>query len=188
MIGHELNLENIELKVIKRFLSKIRLGRYDECDIWTAGVGGDGYGLFSWKGRILIASRFAYALFNGTVVPTNMLVRHTCDNPRCVRKEHLLLGSYLDNHRDAIERNRRPRQDGENNHSAKLTDVQVIEIHRLWLLNEYTYKEIGEMVGGVGKTTINYIVYGGWSHLNLNFDPSLRARGTKRNYPIIFPC
>jgi hypothetical protein len=179
MIGHELNLKNIEVKVIKRFLSKIKLGRCDECDIWTAGVDSDKYGLFSWKGRILKSSRFAYALFNDTIIPVGMLIRHTCDNPRCVRKEHLLLGSYLDNLRDAIERNRRPRQDGENNRGAKLTDIQVIEIHRLWLLNKYTYKEIGEMVGGVGKTTIYYIVHGGWSHLHLNFDPFLRDKRIK---------
>lgn len=31
-------------------------------------------------------------------------VRHTCDNPRCINPEHLLLGTWADNNRDRAER------------------------------------------------------------------------------------
>jgi len=35
-----------------------------------------------------------------------MIVRHSCDNPRCVNPDHLLLGIQMDNHADKIERGR----------------------------------------------------------------------------------
>lgn len=34
------------------------------------------------------------------------VVRHTCDNPRCINPEHLLIGSRGDNNRDRAERGR----------------------------------------------------------------------------------
>ena len=34
------------------------------------------------------------------------VVRHTCDNTRCVEPTHLLLGTRADNNRDRAERNR----------------------------------------------------------------------------------
>ncbi len=34
------------------------------------------------------------------------VVRHTCDNPRCINPNHLLLGSRADNNRDRADRGR----------------------------------------------------------------------------------
>lgn len=37
---------------------------------------------------------------------TGTVVRHTCDNPRCINPEHLIGGTRADNNRDRAERGR----------------------------------------------------------------------------------
>lgn len=87
--------------------------------------GTDGYGKFWVNGRSVHAHRFAWELVNGPM-PPEMVARHTCDNPLCVRPDHVVPGSNLDNTQDMIERGRKPI--GEQSSNAKLTAVEVIEI------------------------------------------------------------
>lgn len=35
-----------------------------------------------------------------------MVIRHTCDNPRCINPQHLIAGTQADNIRDKVERGR----------------------------------------------------------------------------------
>lgn len=58
-----------------------------------------GYGKLSNGDRKLRAHRVAYELFVGPI-PPGMHVLHVCDNPPCVRPEHLFLGNHRDNMRD----------------------------------------------------------------------------------------
>ena len=52
--------------------------------------------------RLVFAEKLGCGLdgINGVVV------RHTCDNPRCINPEHLIGGTRADNNRDRVERNR----------------------------------------------------------------------------------
>lgn len=52
-----------------------------------------------------MAHRFLYEALNGRISPS-LVVRHTCDNPPCVRPDHLIVGTCADNTRDKIERGR----------------------------------------------------------------------------------
>ncbi len=47
------------------------------------------------------------AVNNKFDLPGNIVVRHKCDNPRCINIEHLDIGTALDNVRDCITRGRR---------------------------------------------------------------------------------
>ena len=82
-----------------------------------------GYGYFSVGTRWLLAHRAAYAMTHGPV-PAELVVRHKCDNPRCVRPDHLELGTVADN---VADRERRGRANREPAAEArrKLTEEQV---------------------------------------------------------------
>lgn len=75
-----------------------RVDKTGDCWLWTGGRQSRGYGWFP-EGRVL-AHRFSVQAPAGTVV------RHRCDNPPCVRPDHLLIGTQRENMRDMVERGR----------------------------------------------------------------------------------
>lgn len=70
------------------------------------------YGLVSvtieGKRKSIPAHRAMYMAVNSCFdMPSSEVVRHKCDNPRCVNIDHLHLGTQKDNMQDCIERKRR---------------------------------------------------------------------------------
>jgi len=88
------------------------------CWVWTAGTQAFGYGQFyrSDLGRNQNAHRAGYDLFVESV-PDDEDVLHHCDNPACVRPEHLYVGNDSDNRMDAIRRGRDNTAHGDDNGS-----------------------------------------------------------------------
>lgn len=88
------------------------------------GQGGDarGYGKTRVDGTPVLAHRAAYCAHNGVTVESinGKVVRHECDNPRCVNPAHLVLGTQRENMRDMAIRDRVG--------STKLTAGQIAEI------------------------------------------------------------
>ena len=66
-----------------------------------------GYGFRSLNGRQMRAHRAAWIEAHGPI-PDGMMVLHRCDNPGCVRVEHLFLGTAADNTADMITKGRMP--------------------------------------------------------------------------------
>ena len=81
----------------------------DGCWEWDGGTWTPkGYGLFRPvidKGAVVYAHRFSYLLHYG-VDPGKFLVCHSCDNPGCVRPDHLFLGDHRVNALDAKRKGR----------------------------------------------------------------------------------
>ena len=77
-----------------RFAEKI--ARSDGCWNWIGRKNKQGYGIFTigHTGKAL-AHRFAWQLEHGSAPMLHVL--HKCDNPSCVRPEHLFLGTQRDN-------------------------------------------------------------------------------------------
>lgn len=98
---------NDKLKAVsteERFWSKV--DKSGECWIWTGCLTNRGYGNFGVrKGYNIPAHRFAYELTCGPI-PEGFLACHHCDNRRCVRPDHLFLGSHRDNTQDCIRKGR----------------------------------------------------------------------------------
>ena len=95
--------------LLVRFLSKVQLPEDENenaCWIWTGNKSGHaGYGGIRVGQKVIKAHRVSYELFKGPI-PIGHVIRHTCDNPPCVRPDHLLTGTHVDNMRDKMERGR----------------------------------------------------------------------------------
>ena len=89
--------------VQERFDAKVTMT--DECWVWNgAQCGQGGYGQMWAEGRNRRAHHVALWLREG-VWPDDV-VMHLCDNPSCVRYEHLRAGSQKDNMADAVKKGR----------------------------------------------------------------------------------
>jgi predicted DNA-binding protein (UPF0251 family) len=116
--------------VTRRLWSEV--DKTEGCWLWTGYVR-NRYGSFQIAGRHVYAHRVSYALAFGSV-PAGKHVLHRCDTPRCVRPDHLFLGSPLDNVRDMRAKGRAvnpPTHWGESHPGATLSDEQVAAIRSL---------------------------------------------------------
>jgi hypothetical protein len=115
----------------RRFWVKVQKG--DGCWMWTGSMGAQGYGVIKRAGRFSGAHRISYELNVGEI-PEGLIVRHRCDNPSCVRPDHLELGTRADNARDKMLRSRQAR--GSQHGWSKLNDEQVAEVRQLYQSGE----------------------------------------------------
>lgn len=76
------------------------------CWEWTGVRTAKGYGRVSIAGRYIYVHRVSWEWHRGPI-PPGLLVLHHCDNPPCVRPDHLWLGTMLDNVRDMDSKGRR---------------------------------------------------------------------------------
>lgn len=74
-----------------------------ECWIWTGAR--MRYGYFQYGKKLIGAHRVAWELRNGPI-PDGLYVLHRCDNPPCVRPDHLFLGTAADNTADMVAKGR----------------------------------------------------------------------------------
>lgn len=79
------------------------------CWIWQRSRDPNGYGKIRVKNKSKLVHRISWELANGAAIPTGLIIRHKCDNPGCLRPDHLLLGTHKDNGRDRVKRGPAPK-------------------------------------------------------------------------------
>ena len=130
------------MDLLTRFFAKVnkrgRLmpGMKTRCHEWTGSKRHFGYGGFWFDGKIVTASRMAWYLKHGKWPKPHAL--HKCDNPACVRVDHLFEGTVSDNTQDMLRKGRaryNPRR-GEDHGRAKLSDAMAATIYKRVLSGE----------------------------------------------------
>jgi hypothetical protein len=116
------------------------------CWEWRGSITRMGYGAFALEGKQFLAHRLAWEQAFGPI-PDGLLVCHHCDNRRCVRPDHLFLGTHLANSRDCARKGRAGRCFGLTNGRAKLTADAVAEIRELARQGKLEQKEIAARYG-----------------------------------------
>ena len=74
------------------------------CWVWQGTVNAQGYGRVR-RGAIGGAHRVSWVIANGAI-PDGMHICHKCDNPPCVRPDHLFAGTRSDNMKDCTSKGR----------------------------------------------------------------------------------
>lgn len=93
--------------VSERFWSRVDTSM--SCWNWRGARSRFGYGKMVANGRYVDAHRLSYMLTKGDI-PEGMMVCHRCDNPSCVKPDHLFIGSPSDNMVDMASKKRRRSQ------------------------------------------------------------------------------
>lgn len=160
--------------IASRFWSKVDTS--GDCWEWT-GCQRAGYGYFRVAaGHMEMAHRFSWQLAYGPI-SNGLFVCHACDNPRCVRPDHLFLGTHDENMADMVRKGRSPSGDrnpsrrfpervsrGEH-HTAKLTEAQVRDIRARYTPGYGHLTELGREFG-VTPDAIKFIVTRQtWKHI-----------------------
>lgn len=152
----------------ERFWKFVHKG--EGCWEWTGNLA-RGYGrlrLNDKKRTRIQVHRFSWELHQGPI-PDGALVCHRCDNRRCVRPDHLFLGTYSDNALDSVAKGRNykgPRASfkGEAHPMAKLTEQQVRAIRQEYA-NGIKRREIATRYG-ISPNHVNFIARrDSWKHI-----------------------
>lgn len=142
-----------------------RVNKTDTCWIWTGtSLAVGGYGYISHKRKMYRAHRLSYEWTKGSI-PKGMFICHTCDNPKCVKPEHLFLGTPADNVHDMIKKGRDTKAVGEKASKSKLTPIQVLEIVELFPKPGISYAEMGRRYGVKHSSIINIVRGKSWRHI-----------------------
>lgn len=149
---------------IKRFWDKVKISDEKNCWPWQASLDTNKYGNFRINRHIYKPHRLAWHLTNGSI-PDKLYVLHHCDNPCCCNPSHLFLGTAKDNARDRDEKHRGYIPIGENNHNAKFTNEDIVEIRRIYATGKSSHRKLARLYS-VDHSTIGWIVSGkSWKHV-----------------------
>lgn len=156
---------------LKRFWAKVQKG--DECWEWTSSLNNQGYGTIGIHWKHHLAHRVSFMVANGPF-PKRLKVLHKCDNPKCVRPDHLFLGTMKDNTKDCEQKDRNCR--GSRSHKAKVSEEDVLRMRALYHAGTPMRTLVAEF--GLTQATISVALRGlKWKHVGGPIAPTLPRKG-----------
>lgn len=161
------------LTVEQRFWRYV--GKQRDCWEWAGYKDPNGYGRLNVDGIPQLASRVSYLIAFGDV-PAGKVVCHKCDNPGCVKPDHLFIGTQSDNVVDMHRKGRARKRGliGTNHSAAKLNDDAAMAI---WQSDEPV--AVLAQRFGVSRATVHSVRVGKtWRHVTGGInDPSDNRAG-----------
>ena len=148
----------LPIEPIERFHSKYIINEKTNCWEWQDKLLHNGYGRLQINNKSIKAHRFAYETFVGPLIK-GLVIAHNCNNPKCVRPDHLRQDTIQSNSIDMVNINSHP--------SQKLSVEEVIEIKKS--LNNYYRGQIKDLAHfyKVDQRTISSIKRGEtWAHIS----------------------
>lgn len=94
----------LDIRFANKVDSRPGLGPNGDCWEWIGRKDSRGYGITKVRNRAVKAHRVA--LFGRDDLGNPLFACHRCDNPVCVRPDHLFAGAAVDNVRDMISKGR----------------------------------------------------------------------------------
>lgn len=156
------------------FWARVKKG--PSCWEWIGAREAAGYGFFlerSWyddrNKRHPVwkkAHRHSWEMANGPI-PDNLIICHRCDNPPCVRPDHLFLGTHLDNSKDCTTKGRLNDRHGSRNPNVKISASDVVAIRRAYKAGGKTQQALADEYG-IPQPHVSRIVLGqAWANSSL---------------------
>jgi len=146
-----------------RFWQRVRKG--PDCWEWIKPPSRmEKYPRIKRNGEQVSAHRVSWELSFGAVTE-GLCVLHRCDNVRCVRPDHLFLGTFQDNTDDMFTKGRANKAKGEKHGRAKITEEDARQILAWAKDGELTQVQIAEYFG-LHPVYVNKLIKGHkWAHL-----------------------
>jgi HNH endonuclease/GIY-YIG catalytic domain len=154
-------------RVITRFWAKVH--KTEGCWEWTGSLA-HGYGQFALckerdtrRAVLMRAHRFSYILAHGPL-DDGLLVLHLCDNRKCVRPDHLIVGTYRANTADMRAKGRSGDLLGEAVPNHRRTVEMVRAMRQRYAAGE-SIKALAQGYG-MSRGTASDIIHGrSWRHI-----------------------
>jgi hypothetical protein len=142
-----------------------RVIKKEGCWGWRGMIKATGYGEIKFNHQYLRAHRVSWEYHNGKILD-NLYVLHHCDNRICTNPAHLFLGTARDNADDMKSKGRQPKQIGESNSCAKITENEARTI-KIMLKENKKVSEIVKIMG-ITRGIIKKIKLGAnWKHVKI---------------------
>lgn len=135
----------------ERFWDKV-----DKCDDgcwnWLGSLAGGGYGGIGVNGKMMYAHRISWEISFGKI-PNGLWVLHRCDNKRCIRPDHLFLGTHQDNMDDMKSKGR-----WKGSFPHPISQEQAQQIRNLYDSGKYTQQNLADKFN-CSRGTVKKCVY-----------------------------
>lgn len=146
------------------FWSRVSKTTDDSCWIYNGKKDHLGYSRQKWKGKNAMTYWISWWLTNGEI-PDGKQLNHKCNNPSCVRPDHLYAGTQSENMRDRHNCGKYVRfNHGNINGKSKLNDLIVLEIRRLFKTGE-TLSNLGKKFNVTSQCVSSVIKRKTWTHI-----------------------